>query len=157
VAKKKPELSKEERSKRNLIILNKAEEEMSANQEVELSADYDAAYEEWKTRDKPHLVKFLGQVFEVPRTQPFAYALFISKHTKKRYNKKARREVAELEIPEHLGEEYIKLMLGEKFVEALGKSDVPLGYVMEYIAPDIHKMWQGQQTPDLKNVQTPGS
>ena len=158
MAKKKPVMSKEERSRRNLLVLNRAEEEMAADQELELAADYDEAYEEWKTKDKPYLVKFLGQVFKVPRTQPFAYALFISKHTKRSYSKQQKKEITELVIPEHKGEEYIKLMLGEAFVEALGESDVSLNYVMERIAPDIHRMWQGIKMPtDLKNAQTPGS
>jgi hypothetical protein len=156
--KKNPGIDKEKLSQNNLILLDRAQEQMTADQEMDLVSDYDAAYDEWKSQQKPYTVKFLGRVFNVPRTQPFAYALFISKHTKKRYDKKKRREVTELVIPDHLGEEYIKLMLGEEFVEALGKSDVPMEYVFQHIVPDIHAMWQGTKKPaDLKNVQTPGS
>lgn len=156
--KKKAGIDKEALSRNNLVLLERAQEQMTAEQEADLASDYDAAYDEWKNKQKPYLVKFLGRVFKVPRNQPFAYALFISKHTKKRYDKEKGREVVELVVPDHLGEEYIRLMLGEEFVEALSKSDVDIGYVFQHIVPDIHAMWQGFKKPaDLKNVQTPGS
>jgi hypothetical protein len=149
---------KDKKSAENLTKLDQAEKKITSDQEEELISDYDAAFKEWQSKDKPYLVKFLGKTFEVPRTQPFAYALFISRHTKKRYNKEKGRYVLELIIPDDESEEYIRLMLGDRFVEALAESDVTVDFVMNHIAPDIHRMWQTNLIKNtLKNVQTPGS
>lgn len=153
---------KKNKSLANLVVLNRAAVELATKQEEDLIGDYDAAYEEWQSRNRPYYVKFKGKTFEVPRSQPFAYALFISRHTKKVYDPVQRRDVVKLVIPDDQAYEYIRLMLGDEFVEALSNSKVEMDFVMNHIAPDIHAKWQGSSGSagggqQEKNAQTPGS
>ncbi len=148
---------KAQQSAENMAKLNQAHKEMIADQEIELIKDYDAAYEEWKTKDKPYIVKFQGKTFEVPRTQPFSYALFVSRHTQRVYNKDTGKEEARLIVPDEKGEEYIRLMLGDEFVKALAASGVEMDFVMDTITVDVHAMWMNNEVQKAKNALTPGS
>jgi len=148
---------KAKRSAENLSKLNQAHKQLIDEQENQLLVDFDAAYDEWKAKEKPLTVKFKGKTYPVPSRQPFAYSLFISRHTKRKYDHKLKREVPQLFIPEDKAEEYVRLMFGEKFLQAMKESDVEVDFVMDKIAPEIHKMWQGEQIVEGKNAQTPGS
>ena len=149
--------TKSQKSAENIARLNNAHKQLIDEQEHQLLVDFDAAYEEWKAKDKPLTVKFKGKIYSVPRRQPFAYSLFISRHTKRKYDHKLKREVPQLFIPEDKAEEYVRLMFGEEFLQAMKASDVEVDFVMDKIAPEIHKIWQGEQITEGKNAQTPGS
>jgi hypothetical protein len=148
---------KAKRSAENMARLNQAHKEMIGEQEQQLIVDFDAAYDEWKAKDKPLMVRFKGKIYPVPRRQPFAYSLFISRHTKRQYDHELRKEVPRLFVPDDKAEEYVRLMFGEKFLRAMQQSDVEVDFVMDRIAPEIHKQWQYEQATEGKNAQTPGS
>ena len=149
-AKGAPAADKATQSRKNYELLEQAQEELTTQQERELIADYDAALAEWKAKQRPYYVRFNGKEYAVPRTQPFSYTLFVSRHTQKVGNK------VMLVVPDDKQYEYIRLMLGDEFVEALGDSQVELEFVQEHIVKPIHAMWQGGALP-AKNAQTPGS
>jgi len=137
--------SKSEKNQETLRKLNEAQEEMTAEQEAELVADYDAALEEWMSKDKPKQIKFRGKLFTVPQKEPFAHALFVSRHTKFVFDKKQNRKVPQLIIPDDKGEEYVRLILGNDFLREIEKSGADVNFVMQKIIPDIRKMWGSGQ------------
>jgi len=138
---------------RILFLEDKAHEIQQVQQE-ELTADYDAALKEYETKNKPHLIKFAGEIFEIPREMPFKFATFYFRHCVKKVAGKTQ-----MQVPEDKLYEFIELMFGKKFLYTLEKSDAGMNFVFQKIVPDIMKMWghdidTSKQRKQQKNVRT---
>ena len=132
-----------------IAALNRAAQAESQAQAENLVVDFDNALKEWRGKNEPHKVKFLGRTFDVPREKPFAYALFVSRHCIKKVDGKTMFIVDDDKV-----EEFYRLMFGDEFLEALLESNVDYQFVMENIVPNILSLWQ---TPLKKGKNVAGT
>lgn len=131
-----------------ILFLDQKAKELQEVQQENLVADYDAALKEYETKNKPHLIKFSGEVFEMPNEMPFKFATFYFRHCVKKVAGKTQ-----MEVPEDKLYEFIELMFGRRFLDVLEKSDAGMNFVFRRIVPDIMKMWgQDVDTKEGKNA-----
>jgi len=114
----------------NLEKLNQAEDKYLEAWESDNSIDFDAALDEHKKGEEPVAVTFLGKTYEVPPAMPVSVWLYHERHVDKKGN-----------LPDDKALEYIKKVIGKKFVDALEDSDVTVTFVMEKIIPAITRRW----------------
>lgn len=137
-----------------ILFLDQKAQELQESQQEDLVADYDAALKEYETKNKPHLIKFSGEVFEIPNEMPFKFATFYFRHCVKKVAGKTQ-----MQVPEDRLYEFIELMFGKRFLSVLETSDAGMNFVFRHIVPDIMKMW-GQDvdaskgTKERKNAMT---
>lgn len=136
-----------------IAFLNAKAEEVAQREVDALVIDFDQALAE--QAKKPIKVKFNGAVYQVPDQMPFKFAMFYFRHC----HKKSQGQTV-IEVPEEKMTEFIQLMFGQKFLDAIEETDVPVNFVFDTIAARIMARWgyetKGKGNPS-KNVQTPGS
>lgn len=134
-----------------ILFLDQKAAELQQVQQEDLVADYDEALREYENQNKPHYVKFAGEVFAVPREMPFNFAAFYFRHCIRKVRGKT-----EMVVPEDKLYEFIELMFGREFLSVLERSDVGMNFVFERIVPDIMKMWGHDVNAEKKqkNVKT---
>jgi hypothetical protein len=139
-----PDEMKRKKNEERMAFLNEKAEEMAQLQEADLVVDYDEALAEHRQKNKPHLIRFKGKTFEIPRSMPFTFSLFYMRHCIQR---KSGKTV--FAIPEDRIAEFIEKMFGKDFLETLDQSDVDFNFVLGRLVPDIMSMW-GYKVDDTK-------
>ncbi len=140
MAKSKPKKDSNKKlvtNEERLAFLEAKTAEVAALQEGDLVADYDAALQEYQDKNRPYKVKFKGQVFEVPRSIPFAFSLFYMRHCIKKERGKTM-----FIVPDDKQAEFLEKMFGRKFLAVLEQSDdIELNFIFATLVPDIMGKW----------------
>lgn len=112
-----------------LDVLDRALEQGGKEQEQELLVDFDEAYEEYKKKETPLVVKFMGELFEVPRKRPTNVMLFTARNQKDGM------------LPDDKYYEMLEMILGKRFIQRLEETNAPLDFVTETVMNPITEKW----------------
>ena len=126
----------DQKNRDKLNLLTEKTNEVIAVQETELVVNYDEALNEYHKQNKPHKIQFLGNVFEIPNSMPFAFGMFYMRNCIKKVNGKTI-----FAVPDDLLDEFLILMFGPKFVTLLTEGAVELEFVFSTLVPDIMDKW----------------
>jgi hypothetical protein len=117
-----------------MALLDEKLDELRDEQEKDLLLDFDKAIEE--KQGKPYTIKFKNEIYEIPCQMPFNFSTFFFRYCYKKQNGKVI-----IEVPEDRMIQYIELMFGKKFVNALEKSTVTVDMVFDDLSTTILGKW----------------
>lgn len=130
--------------------LNQALELVKSKQQDDLVIDFDQAVEEYRQKNSPIKIKFGGRYYEAPRDAPADVMMFIIRNTE-------GGAMSDEDLHRFMG-----MVLGQEFLDALAKSNVPLKLVGDKVTTRIFEEWniggqKGYVEETEKKPKTPGS
>jgi len=117
-----------------MALLDEKLDELRVDQEKDLLLDFDQAIKE--KQGKPYTIKFQSEIYEIPNQMPFNFSTFFFRYCYKKQSGKVM-----VEVPEDRMIQFIELMFGKKFVNALEKSTVTVDMVFDTLASTILGKW----------------
>lgn len=114
---------------KRLDFIDEALEKEGQKQEEELLVDFDEAYEEYKRKEVPLVIKFMGETFEVPRKRPMNVMLFTARNQKDGM------------LSDDKYYQMLEMVLGKRFIQKLEETDAPLDFVTEKVMNPITEKW----------------
>lgn len=108
------------------------------DQENNLLVDFDKAIEEYQNKNNFYKVKFLNEIYNIPKQMPFNFGTFFFRYCYKKINGKIT-----IDVPDEKIMLFIELMFGKEILIPLESTDnkAPLDFVFEKLAMPILEKW----------------
>lgn len=117
-----------DKEKRQKFLDQKAEQVAESKKE-ELLVDFDEAYQEYKNKEVPLVVRFMGEKFEVPRKRPVGVTVWTA------------RKQTEGAISDDQYYTLLQKIFGERFIQKMEECDAPLEFVTKNVMEPLYKKW----------------
>lgn len=111
--------------------LDDAYEEYKASWEHDAHLDFDQALAEHRQTLDPVQITFNGKTFTLPPSMPLSVWTYLQRHGDGEGN-----------IPDDKAYEFVRLVLGQEFLEELDETGADLAFVMETVIPAVTRKWQ---------------
>jgi len=134
----------EARNARNEEILNQALPIVLEEQKNARFVDFDKAYREYQLNQRPFKIKLGNKYFDVPRTVPASYFLWMASKAEKN-DKKDMANWVVTDIAEAM-----TAFLPKAAIDYILAEKIPVDFVVSTIIPKLMALWQ-PETDDIKN------
>lgn len=110
-------------------VLDNALEQAGKEQSEELLVDFDQAYEEYRQKEVPLVVKFMGETFEVPRSRPVGVTIYTARNQK------------DGGLSDDKYYTLLEKVFGKRFIDKMEECNAPLDFVTEKVMTPLLEKW----------------
>lgn len=119
---------------KRMEVLDNALERAGKEQKEELLVDFDQAYQEYREKEVPLVVKFLGEKFEVPRSRPVGVTIYTARNQK------------DGGLTDEKYYTLLEKVFGKRFIDKMEECDAPLDFVTEKVMTPLFEKWGVKNT-----------